>query len=60
MISLSACELSSRTRAAHQFCQCSLALLDWRTPQIFAVESDQVECDRHGSVTVALVADEIE
>jgi hypothetical protein len=31
-----------RMRTAHQFCQGALALLDWRTPQIFAVEFDQV------------------
>ena len=36
---------NSRMRTAHQFCQYALALLDWRAPQIFAVEFDQVESD---------------
>ena len=47
-------------RAAQQFGQCPLALLDGRAPQVFAVQLDQVECDQHRIVTVALVANEIE
>jgi hypothetical protein len=31
-----------RMRTAHQICQGALALLDWLTPQIFAVEFHQV------------------
>jgi hypothetical protein len=38
----------------------ALALLDWRAPQIFAIEFDQIESDQQCIVTVALVADEVE
>ena len=46
-------------RAGHQFCQFALALLDWRSPQVFAVQFDQVG-DQHRIVTVALMLNEIE
>ena len=45
---------------AHQFCQLALALLDWRSPQVFAVRFDQVESDQHRIVTLALSADKVE
>jgi hypothetical protein len=47
-------------RAAHQFCQFALALLDWHASQDFAFEFDQVKSDQHCIGTVALVADQIE
>ena len=47
-------------RAAHQFCQFALALLDWRSPQVFAVQFGQVESDQHRIVTMALMPNEIE
>ena len=51
---------SAAMRAGHQFCQFALALLDWRSPQVFAVQFDQVESDQHRIVTVALMLNEIE
>jgi hypothetical protein len=53
-------EDNSRMLAAHQFCQLALALLDWSTPQVFAVQFNRVESDQHRIVTVALTADQIE
>jgi hypothetical protein len=47
-------------RPAHQFCQFALALLEWHSPQVFAVEFDQIESDQHRILTVALMADQIE
>ncbi len=34
---------NSRMWTAYQFCQFTLALLDWSMPQVFAVQFDQVE-----------------
>jgi hypothetical protein len=53
-------EHNAGVRPANQFCQSALALLDWHTAQIFAVEFDQVKSDQHRVVTVALVANQIE
>ena len=44
---------SAAMRAAHQFYQFALALPDWRSPQVFAVQFDQVESDQHRIVIVA-------
>jgi hypothetical protein len=51
---------NARMRAAHQLCQCALALLDWRAAQLLAVEFDQVESDQHRGVAMSLVADQVE
>jgi hypothetical protein len=32
-------------------------MLDWHTPQVFAVQFDQVEREQHRIATVALAAD---
>ena len=48
---------NSRMRASQQFCQCALTLLDWRTPQVFAVQFNQFEREQHRVGPVALVAD---
>ena len=42
---------NSVMRAAHPFCQYALALLDWRTPQVFAVQLDQIEREQHWTQT---------
>jgi hypothetical protein len=51
---------NSRMRTVHQFRHSALALLDWRVPQVFVVQFDQVERDQQCIVTVALVANEVE
>jgi hypothetical protein len=48
-------------RTVYQFGQLALALLNRRAAQIhLAVQFDQVECQQHRIVTVALMADEVE
>jgi len=42
-------------RAAHQFCQFALALLERHSPQIFTLEFDQIESDQNRNLAVAMI-----
>ena len=53
-------EDNAGVRPAYQLCQFALALLERHSPQVFAVEFDQIESEQHRILAVALTADQIE